>query len=73
MSAEDVERINLRRWAVEQLAPVTTINTMSDVAQLCRAADALIAYRLTGQYPPAIPGEENGRDTSGSPSESRPN
>lgn len=59
---DDPERIKLRRWAVEILGPTAPLDTVADVAQLCRAAEALITFILTGQQPRVPSKGENGKE-----------
>lgn len=70
MTEEDAERIKWRRWAIEQLAQTAPLDTTADLAQLCRAADTLIAFVQTGQHPRLRDG--NGRGTAESAPESGP-
>lgn len=71
---DDVESIKLRRWAIEQLVSTAPVDTTADIAQLCRASDALIAYLLTGAHPRQLV-LDNGKDGNGNPPEpnARPN
>lgn len=69
------ERTKLRRWALEMLVPTASLETDTDIVHLCRTANFLVEFALTGAMP-AIPepSPENGdgRDGLGS-TESRPN
>lgn len=61
MPEETAEQIKMRRWAIEQLASTAPVDTTADIAQLCRASDALIHYVNTGEYPRVTDGSGNGR------------
>lgn len=61
MPEETAEQIKMRRWALEQLARSVPLDTTADIAQLLRAADALIHYVNTGEYPRITDGD--GRET----------
>lgn len=61
---EDPERPKLRRWAIEMLAPSSSVQSMTDIRLLCEAADALIEFVMTGHLPVQGDGKDQGNGQS---------